>query len=158
MEIISLIKSGDDMAWLVVLSAAYGAVAVAMAVDFVVGVRRARLGVIARRSRSYKMTCTKAMKYFAPMLVLTCVDIISAAIFSVPAFTMAMGGFNIFCEWKSVMESTHDKEEIRRAASTMSIIIENKDEIARMLARILTEKQTGESAESEAKKEGGHHA
>ena len=40
----------------------------------------------------------------------------------------------------------------------MSIIIENKDEIARMLARILTEKQTGESAESEAKKEGGRHA
>ena len=40
----------------------------------------------------------------------------------------------------------------------MSIIIENKDEIARMLARILTEKQTWESAESETKKEGGRHA
>lgn len=139
MEIINVIKSGDDSAWLVVLMVTYGGVAIAMAIDFVVGVRRACRSGIARRSRTYKMTCTKALKYFAPMLVLTCVDIICAALVAVPAFTMLMGVFNIFCEWKSVMESTHDKEEIRKAASTMTVIIENKDEIGKMLAKILSE-------------------
>ncbi|MDE5572356.1 MAG: hypothetical protein K2H32_09785 [Muribaculaceae bacterium] len=139
MEIINVIKSGDDSAWLVVLMTTYGGVAIAMAVDFAVGVRRACRSGIARRSRTYKMTCTKALKYFAPMLVLTCVDIICVALVAVPAFTMLMGVFNIFCEWKSVMESTHDKEEIRKAASTMTVIIENKDEIGKMLAKILSE-------------------
>lgn len=158
MEILSFIRSGNDMAWLVMLSATYGAVVVAMAVDFWAGVRRARLSGIARRSRSYKMTCTKAMKYFAPMLVLTCVDIISAAVVNFPGFTMLMGAFNIFCEWKSVMESTRDKEEIRRAASTMSIIIENKDEIARLLARILTENSTERLAEATETEKGGDDA
>ncbi|MBD5379121.1 MAG: hypothetical protein HDR74_04400 [Bacteroides sp.] len=146
MEIIRIIKSGDDNAWLMVLLATYGGVAVAMAVDFAVGVRRACRSGIARRSRTYKMTCTKALKYYAPMLVLTCVDIISVALVMVPAFTMLMGAFNIFCEWKSVMESTHDKEEIRRAASTMSVIIENKDEIAKLLAAILSDKEMDNKA------------
>ena len=158
MEILSFIRSGNDTAWIVMLAATYGAVAVAMAVDFAAGVRRARMSGIARRSRSYKMTCTKAMKYFAPMLVLTCVDIISVAVLNFPVFTMVMGAFNIFCEWKSVMESTHDKEEIRRAASTLSVIIENKDEIARMLANILTEKQTEKSTELTDGEKGGYDA
>lgn len=158
MEILGFIRSGNDVAWIVMLSATYGAVAVAMAVDFAVGVRRARMSGIARRSRSYKMTCTKAMKYFAPMLVLTCIDIISVAVLNFPAFTMLMGAFNIFCEWKSVMESTHDKEEIRRAAATLSVIIENKDEIARMLARILTENQKGKVPEVVETGKGGGDA
>ncbi|MDE6644189.1 MAG: hypothetical protein K2K27_08845 [Muribaculaceae bacterium] len=150
MEIINVIKSGGDSAWLVVLAMTYGGVAVAMAVDFAVGVRRACRSGIARRSRTYKMTCTKALKYFAPMLVLTCVDIICIALVAVPSFTMLMGVFNIFCEWKSVMESTHDKEEIRKAASTMTVIIENKDEISKMLAKILSEK-------SDDKEKGGEN-
>lgn len=92
------------------------------------------------------------------MLVLTCVDIISAAVLNFPAFTMVMGAFNIFCEWKSVMESTHDKEEIKRAASTLSVIIENKDEIARILARILTERQAVKSIEGAGVEKGGGDA
>lgn len=47
MEILSFIRSGNDTAWIVMLAATYGAVAVAMAVDFVAGVRRARLSGIA---------------------------------------------------------------------------------------------------------------
>ena len=115
----------------------YAAVTVAMAIDFFTGIRRARRSGIATRSRGYKMTCDKAVKYFLPMLVLTCVDIIGSLIMPLPAFTMLMGTFNIFCEWKSVKETTRDKEAIREAASTFSVIIKNKDDIAHLLAELL---------------------
>lgn len=115
----------------------YGAVSLSMVVDFVAGVRRARKAKIATRSRGYKMTCAKASKYFLPMLCLTCVDVIGAVILPFPAFTMLMAAFNVFCEWKSVMETTHDKEEIREAESTFNVIIKNKDDIAKMISEIL---------------------
>ena len=120
--------------WIIVT---YGAVTLAMAVDFITGIRRAKKAKIATRSRGYKMTCTKAAKYFLPMLCLTCIDLIGAIILPCPAFTMIMAAFNIFCEWKSVMETTHDKEEIREAESTFNVIIKNKDDIAKLISELL---------------------
>lgn len=117
------------------LALTYVAVAVAMAVDFVAGVRKARRAGIAVRSRGYKRTCDKATKYFLPMVCLTCVDAIISIILPAPLLTMAMGAFNIFCEWKSVLETTHDKTEINRMANTVTAIIENRDDIAAAIAR-----------------------
>lgn len=119
------------------LAVTYGAVGASMAVDFVTGVRKARRAGRATTSRGYKMTCGKAAKYFLPMLCLTCVDLITQAVLPVPVFTMGMGAFNILCEWKSVLESTHDKEEIRRASSTVRAVIENRDDLARAISEIL---------------------
>ena len=59
------------------LSISYVAVLVAMGIDFVSGVIKARRAGYATRSRGYKMTCDKAVKYFLPMLCLTCVDVVS---------------------------------------------------------------------------------
>ena len=95
------------------LALAYIAVIIAMAVDFVAGLRKAKQAGIASTSRGYKMTTEKAAKYFLPMLCLTCVDLMTSVILPAPFFTMLMAGFNIFCEWKSVLESTHDKQELR---------------------------------------------
>ena len=120
--------------WIIIT---YGAVTVAMIVDFITGIRRAKKAKIATRSRGYKMTCTKAAKYFLPMLCLTCIDLIGTVIMPCPAFTMIMAAFNIFCEWKSVMETTHDKEEIREAESTFNVIIKNKDDIAKLISELL---------------------
>ncbi len=119
------------------LSISYVAVLVAMGIDFVSGVIKARRAGYATRSRGYKMTCDKAVKYFLPMLCLTCIDVVSSIIFSAPFLTMIMATFNIFCEWKSVMESTHEKTEIKRAAETMRLVIENRDDLARAIAEIL---------------------
>lgn len=83
------------------------------------------------------MTCDKAVKYLLPMVCLTCVDVISSIVFSAPFLTMIMGAFNIFCEWKSVMESTYEKTEIRRAAETVRLVIENRDDIAKAISEIL---------------------
>ena len=130
------------------LAIAYIAVILAMAVDFVAGLRKAKAAGIASNSRGYKMTTEKAAKYFLPMLCLTCVDIMTSVILPAPFFTMLMGGFNIFCEWKSVMESTHDKQEMREAANTLNVIVKNKDDIVGIITQameLMAKKQELES-------------
>ena len=119
------------------LALTYIAVILAMAIDFVAGLRKAKAAGIASNSRGYKMTTEKAAKYFLPMLCLTCVDIMTSVILPAPFFTMLMGGFNIFCEWKSVMESTHDKQEMREAANTLNVIVKNKDDIVGIITQAM---------------------
>ena len=119
------------------LALTYIAVILAMAIDFVAGLRKAKAAGIASNSRGYKMTTEKAAKYFLPMLCLTCVDIMTSVILPAPFFTMLMGGFNIFCEWKSVMESTHDKQEMREAANTLTVIVKNKDDIVGIITQAM---------------------
>lgn len=125
------------------LAATYTCVLIAIAIDFVSGVRKARLAGVKPRSRGYKMTCDKAVKYFLPMLCLSCIDFIASIFFVAPFLTMAMGAFNIFCEWKSVMESVNDKAQIREAAETMRLIIENKDDLARAIAEVFKQMTAG---------------
>jgi len=119
------------------LAATYVCVLVAIAVDFASGVRKARRAGIATTSRGYKMTCDKAVKYFLPMLCLSCIDFIASVFFAAPFLTMAMGAFNIFCEWKSVMETTHEKAEMRRAAEGIRLIVENSNDTAKAVAEVL---------------------
>ena len=130
------------------LALTYIAVILAMAIDFVAGLRKAKAAGIASNSRGYKMTIEKAAKYFLPMLCLTCVDLMTSVILPAPFFTMLMGGFNIFCEWKSVMESTHDKQEMREAANTLNVIVKNKDDIVGIITQameLMAKKQELES-------------
>lgn len=127
-------------AWLAVT---YGGVVISMVVDFVTGVCKARRAGIATRSRGYKKTCDKAVKYLLPMVCLTCIDMISSVFFSAPFLTMAMGAFNIFCEWKSVMETTYEKKQISEAAETVRAIIENRDDLARAIVDVVERKLIG---------------
>ena len=66
------------------LALTYIAVILAMAIDFVVGLRKAKAAGIASNSRGYKMTTEKAAKYFLPMLCLTCVDLMTSVILPAP--------------------------------------------------------------------------
>ncbi|MCM1029569.1 MAG: phage holin family protein [Pseudoflavonifractor sp.] len=122
------------IAWLILY---YGAVIVAMGIDLWAGVAKARKAGLARRSTGYKRTCDKAGKYFFPMLCLSCIDLIACTLLPLPLFTLALAAFNLFCEYRSVMENTREKAEMRRAEKTMRIILENKDEIAKALAKLL---------------------
>ena len=119
------------------LAIAYIAVILAMAVDFIAGRRKAKAAGIATTSRALKMTTEKATKYFLPMLCLSCIDVLTSVVLPAPFFTMLMGAFNIFCEWKSVLESTHDKQELREAANTFNVIVKNKDDIAASLTQAM---------------------
>ncbi len=52
-------------------------------------------------------------------------------------FQLVSTGYCIFCEFKSVREKSWEKAELRKAEKTMSVIIENKDDIAKIMAQIL---------------------
>ena len=119
------------------LALSYVAVILAMAIDFIAGLRKAKLAGQDTTIRALKMTTEKATKYFLPMLCLSCIDVLTSVVLPAPFFTMLMGAFNIFCEWKSVLESTHDKQELRDAANTFNVIVKNKDDIAGIIMQAM---------------------
>ena len=98
--------------WLVI---AYIAVILAMAVDFIAGLKKAK--------QAGKVTTSRAL--------------LTSVVLPAPFFTLLMGAFNIFCEWKSVLESTHDKQELREAANTFNVIVKNKDDIAAIVTQAM---------------------
>lgn len=138
------------LAWLILY---YAAVLLAMAVDLWVGVAKARKAGIATRSTGYKRTCDKATKYFFPMLCLSCIDLMACTLLPVPLFSLAMAAFNVFCEYRSVMENTHEKAEMRKAEKTMSIILENKDDLASAIAQILVTSKLEKDNKTETENE-----
>lgn len=129
---------GEHMGHAVWLLMAYCGVVMAMAVDLISGIRKARKMGMARTSAGYKMTCDKAIKYFLPMLCLTVIDLLTSMLVPVPVFTLAMAAWNVFCEFRSVMESTHQKHEIRDAQRTMQVVLKNKDDIINAIAELLS--------------------
>lgn len=128
-------------AHIVLVAVSIAAIIVAMGVDLVSGVSKAKRAGIARTSTGYKKTAVKAKKYFSPFAVLMMVDLICCVVVPVPAFSMLWAAFCVFCEFKSVREKSWQKEELRRAEKTMSVIIENKDDVARMVAKMLFESE-----------------
>lgn len=117
---------------------------ISMAVDTISGTRKAKKSNIKRTSTGYKRLCSKAEKYFTPLTCMICIDILISPIVPIPAVSMLFGGWCIFCEAKSVTEKYYEKEELRRAERTLSVFIENKDDITKMvleLVRIEREKE-----------------
>jgi hypothetical protein len=115
-----------------------------MFVDLVTGVMKARQRGEARRSTGYKKTAVKAKKYFTPFIQLCFIDLLCCVVIPFPAFSMIWTGYCIFCEFISVREKSWEKAELRKAEKTMSVIIENKEDIAKLAAQILFESKKEE--------------
>ena len=114
-----------------------GGMLIAMAVDLFFGIRKAKALGHATTSTGYKKTCEKGRKYFMPFAVLMMIDIIGCIILPVPFFAMIWAAWCIFCEFKSVREKSWTKAELRKAEKTMNIVVENKDEIAKAIAKLI---------------------
>ena len=121
---------------LIVMAAAV--IIVAMIGDLISGVKKAIANGEATTSKGYKKTCDKAHKYFAPFLELTCIDILSCAIIPIPIFSLTWAAWCTWCEFTSVREKAWKKEEMRKAEKTMNIVIENKEDIAKLVTKLLT--------------------
>ena len=121
----------------VLISICVAGIIVAMAVDLFFGIRKAKALGHATTSPVYKKTCEKGRKYFMPFAVLMMIDVIGCIILPAPFFAMIWSAWCIFCEFKSVREKSWTKDELRKAEKTMSIIVENKDDIAKMIADIV---------------------
>ena len=69
-------------------------------------------------------------------MVLVFIDLICCVVIPFPVFSMFWAAYCVFCEFKSVREKSWQKAELRKAEKTMSVIIENKDDIAKLAAQI----------------------
>ena len=49
----------------------------------------------------------------------------------------------MFCEFVSIREKSWQKAEIRKQEKTLSVMLENKDDIAKMIAELLKENDHG---------------
>ena len=118
------------------------AMLVAMVVDLIFGVRKAKRNGEATTSTGLKKTCDKARKYFSPFMATVCIDIIAAcANLQVPIFSMLWAAYCVFCEFISIREKAWQKAEIRKQERTMKVILENKDDIAKTLIQLLNQEQ-----------------
>lgn len=129
------------------------AIMASMLTDLIFGIRKARQNHEATTSQGFKKTCTKAQKYFSPFLITVCIDLIaSCANIPVPVFSMLWSAYCVFCEFVSVREKAWEKAEIRRQERTMKVILENKDDIARMLMEMIRQSADGKE-ESEVRRD-----
>ena len=125
-----------------IVSLCMAAMLVAMVVDLIFGVRKAKRNGEATTSTGLKKTCDKARKYFSPFMATVCIDIIAAcANLQVPIFSMLWSAYCVFCEFISIREKAWQKAEIRKQERTMKLILENKEDIAKTLIQLLNQEQ-----------------
>ena len=125
-----------------IVSLCMAAMLVAMVVDLIFGVRKAKRNGEATTSTGLKKTCDKARKYFSPFMATVCIDIIAAcANLQVPIFSMLWSAYCVFCEFISIREQAWQKAEIRKQERTMKVILENKEDIAKTLIQLLNQEQ-----------------
>ena len=105
---------------------AYGGLLLAMGIDLVYGVKKAKELKIARTSTGYKKTAAKAQKYLSPMLCLTIVDIMLSICIPFPVFTLIWAAYCVFCEFKSIREKSWQKAELREAVSYTHLTLPTK--------------------------------
>ncbi len=127
-----------------VIAICMGALIVSMAVDLFFGIKKARQNGEATTSMGLKKTCDKARKYFSPFMVTVCIDLIACIVMPFPVFSMIWAGYCVFCEFMSVREKSWQKAEIRKQEKTISILLENKDDLAKAFAEVLKKQQEAE--------------
>lgn len=130
---------------------AYGCVLIAMLIDLISGIRKAKLCHQATTSTGLKKTAEKARKYFTPMVILTVIDIMLCMHIKIPVFTFVWAAFLCFCEFKSVAEKSWQKAELREAANTMNVIIKNKEDLAKVLIEVIGDMKESDEKETQKK-------
>lgn len=146
-EIIREIVMRDYAEALVAIPLAYGSVVLAVGVDLVTGIRKAKRNGEKIHSTGLKRSCGKIADYLLPMFVLTLVDLIAARWLGLPVLTMVYGAFCVGCEVKSVMERSWEKKRLRRMADVARKI--PGADVAEVLGRLLDIYKEGKEAEDE---------
>lgn len=118
---------------------------VAMLVDLIYGIKKAKANGEATTSRGFKKTCDKARKYFSPFMVAVCIDLIASPVLPFPVFSMVWAGYCVFCEFVSVREKAWQKAEIRKQEKTISILLENKEDLVKAFAEIIKKETSNET-------------
>lgn len=137
-EELNILMAEHIYRYAVIESLCMASILIAMTIDLIFGIRKARINGEATTSRGLKKTCDKARKYFSPLLCIVCIDLISCVVTSVPMFSMLWSVYCIFCEFMSVREKAWQKAEIRQQERTMRVLLDNKDDIAKAFIEAMT--------------------
>lgn len=124
-----------------------GAILVAMFVDLVTGVYKARQRGEATTSRGLKMTAKKAVKYLVPFFILCLLDLIAAFLLPAPFFSMPWTGYILWCEFWSVRESAWTKAEIQQQNNTIRAVIVSREDPNKMADVLLNPPTSPENAQ-----------
>ena len=122
-----------------IIAICMGSLIISMGVDLFFGIKKAKDNGLATTSTGFKKTCDKARKYFAPFMVTGCIDLIACTGLPFPIFSRIWVGYGVFCEFVSVREKSWQKDEIRKQEKTVSILLENKEDLARAFIEIMKE-------------------
>lgn len=114
-------------------------VAVAITLDLVSGWRKAKIRNEARTSYGLRHTVTKMVLYYALMLFAFMFDCIGMFFYADPYVTLIAAAFLIFIEGKSIFEKAHDKDKrkLSKHFEDLSILLENKEDLAKGIAELL---------------------
>lgn len=145
----TLIKFAEAHIYLhvLIITLCTAAILIAMIIDLIAGVQKAKQNGKPTTSRGLKMTAKKAMKYFVPFAVLTLLDMVASIILPAPYFSMVWTAYVLLCEFWSIREKSWQKAEIEEQANTFRSVIVNKDDIAQAVLDILTHHSVEKSNE-----------
>ena len=127
-----------------------GAILVAMFVDLVTGVYKARQRGEATTSRGLKMTAKKAVKYLVPFFILCLLDLIAAFLLPAPFFSLPWTGYILLSEFWSVRESAWTKAEIQQQNNTIRAVIVSREDPDKMADVVLNPPTSPEDAQEKA--------
>lgn len=135
----TLIKFAESHMYLhiVLITLCTTAILAAMAIDLFFGVQKAKERGEVTTSRGLKKTAKKGLKYLAPFVNLTFLDLIACFILPAPFFSMAWAAYCILCEFRSIREKAWEKKEIHDFERTIKIAASDKADIAKLLSDLL---------------------
>lgn len=119
----------------------FATILIAMTIDLIAGIQKAKELHVARTSTGLKKTCDKAKKYFPTFGIASLMDVATCIISPFPMFAIAWTVYLLLCEFKSIREKAYEKAEIRKQERTMKVILENKEDIAKTLMQLLNQEQ-----------------
>ena len=122
---------------IILITLCTAAILVAMAIDLVAGVIKAKENGIATTSRGLKLTSKKAVRYLVPFFTLTLLDMVASFVLPAPFFCMLWAAYVLLCEFKSVREKSWEKKEIHDFERTIKIAASDKADIAKLLADLM---------------------
>ena len=122
----------------------FATILIAMTIDLIAGIQKAKELHVARTSTGLKKTCDKAKKYFPTFGIASLMDVATCIISPFPLFAIAWTVYLLLCEFKSIREKAYEKAEIRKQERTMKVILENKEDIAKTLIQLLNQEQKEE--------------
>ena len=117
-------------------------VAIAIVIDLLSGVRKARERGEMRTSYGFKQTVNKVVLYYAFMLFALMFDCIGMFFYPLPIVTFICAAFLIFIEGKSVFEKAPDKDkrQFTQSVEELALLLENREDLIKGLSELIKQK------------------